>query len=234
MYLHLPDIVFFEKEIDRKVLQQNACYWDGYYQLISNDRSLEIGITNNKLNDTNYIVLYPKKRENKTYNVTVNILYGDEWNKIVTYNHDIKLLFEEKLTWVGTYYPEPKHFQYGSNECKVNIINYSSDIQWDISALRWRGFQCIGLKLTDSNAVVEIPIDKFAPQQNWKYAVIRGHRLDKGTTLMHKTSENITRPITFTYANREIEIVLRPNESIYYYGNDGSSGFGLTYIQFFK
>ena len=244
MFFNLPDRIFFETEILRKVIQQNTYDWDGYFQLTSNDSTLQIDYTDNDVDDTNYIILVPTNRSNRTPTVNVEMTSDSNGSNVIqSYNRDINLIFEDNLTWQKTYFPDPKHFQWKlSNgdvnpDFKLNITKFITNPLWRVGSLGWRGYQCIGLKIKGM-AVVELPIDNFVPDgvTTWDYAVVRGHRLDDGTTLTYKDENGIIKPITFTFANREIEFILKPSESIYYFGQDDGNyrGFGITDIQFYS
>lgn len=243
MFLNLPDRIFFEKEISRKVIQQNTFNWDGYFHLTSNDPNLHLDYTDHDIDDVNYIILYPSDRTNRTSTINVSLTSDSNGSNVIqSYSHSVDLIFEDNLTWKYTYYPEPKHFQWKlpngdiNQDFKLHVTKFITEPRWRVDSLGWRGYQCIGLSLKGT-VVVEIPINKFIPNNiSWDYAIVRGHRLGNGTTLGYKNTDGIVKPITFTFANREIEIILKPNESIYYYGIDDVdySGFGITSIQFFS
>jgi len=260
MFLNLPDRVFFEKEMLRKALQQNPYDfgWTWYYEIISKDSTLEIHWTGNCITETNFIMLHPRGdagRENKTVTLDVRILDGpsddEDTSVIYSYSHDLELYFEERCAHVATYHPSPRHFVWKepyfsarkpSEFWKVNpdfklVIHpmTENDPSWDTVCTEWSGFLTVGLYASHAPAVIEVPIDKFAPDEEWDFAVVYGHRLG-GETLLAYGKQNNIRPVSVIYPQREYEIVLEPGESIWYSctGDSTKRGFGITYIQFYK
>jgi len=237
MFLNLPDRIFFEKEITRKIIRQNDHDWSWYFHITTNDEGLYVTWTGNNMNNTNYIILEPSDRTNRTVTFNVNITSDSEGNDIkFQYQQEVELIFEENLTWVDTYYPDPNHFNWNSDEFKLNVIPLTSNNpSWDVDRTEWRGYQCIGMRIWANPTAIEIPINNFAPQNDWNYAIVYGHWLDRGTNLLVKKEDGTIKPISWTSGNQEFELVLKPNECILYtcdYSSYGR-GFGITYIWFF-
>jgi len=235
MFLHLPDRIFFESEIRRRLIQQNKGGWDWTFDLIPNDQTLKVSVTGNKINQFNYISIGTDDRTNRKSSITVKL--KSEGKVLYTYEHELDLIFEENLSLVDTYYPQLRHFEYGSTNFKLNLIKLSDkepSVKIDMS--NWCGMQSIGLAVKDQPTTIEIPIDNFTNKNEWKYAVLWGHWIGDGATLVYRNVNKAVKPITYTYKYREIEVVLKPNESLFYHvkGSNTYSGFGITSIRFYK
>ena len=246
MFLNLPDRIFFEKEITRKILQQNNHDWGWYFWITTNDTGLNINWTDNNIGNANYIILEPLDRTNR--NITFDIKITSDpggTNTMYSYIQESEMVFEENLTWVDTYYPSPKHFRWklsdGSDnpDFKLNDIPLTSNNpNWNVDRNEWRGYQCIGTRIWTYASVIEIPIDNFIPDTitSWNYAILRGHWLDHNTNLLYKYQDGTIKPISWAHSNHEFEFVMKPGESLLYtcYNDGYGRGFGITYIQIFE
>jgi len=234
MIIHLPDRIFFDQESYRVLIQQNKCGWNWKFHVIPLDNTVNVTTTGDRLNTFNYISIGTYTRENRT--IKLKIQLKDKNTVLHTYEYPIQLLFEEKLTFVDMYIPQLEHFKPNNQHFKLKIIpltNTNPETKVELS--NWNGMQSIGLAVKGQPTSVEIPINNFT-NKTWNYAVLSGHWIGEGSTLVQKNECGGTKPVTYTYKGREIEIVLKKNESLYYFvkGNNTFSGFGITCIRFFK
>jgi len=234
MFLNIPDRIFFESETYSKMIQQNEGGLDWTFELNKNSSDhINLWVSDNKLNKTNYITISTDTKTDR--NITIGVKLKQNGTIMYNYHHEIELLFENNATNVGLYYPKLKHFKKGDTDFKLNITNYGNSTPvCNVAMNNWDGFQSVGMVFS-GNALVEMSINDFAPDTTWSYAVVRGHKLGSGTNLIHRTIDNVVKPITFTHNDREIEVIMKPTEKLFYtHNNTNPGGFGITSIQFYN
>jgi len=263
MFLHLPERVFFETEMKRKALQQNAYNfgWTWYYTIESQDHTLQVHYTGNAITSTNYIMLQPTRFDNRFVNLNIKILNEPIYDPtdthvVYSYTHKLELIFEQQCTHVYTYYPHPSHFWYkrfnwsadhkdelwvDNDKFKLKIFPMLDKYPGtDVQHNEWSGFLGIGMVAGGAPAVIQIPMENFIldedgnPMGEWDFAVVRGHWLGGETMLSYGSRDDI-KPVSMTIPKREFEVVVKPGESLWYSSlSGGSRGFAITYIQFYR